>query len=120
MRVIAVLEVDEEKLAELEHTFEDEMKWVVDSGITLKEYMEADKCSEYEYAAFAWNTEKQRYDQMQRPLITEALSRARYEEYVRKGWFNDCYDISKVIFKKRLVSVICEEWEELEVKENGK
>lgn len=120
MKVIAVLEVDEEKLAELEHTFEDEIKMSADSGITLERYIEADKCSEYEYAAFCWNTEKKRYDQMQRPLLTEALSRARYEEYVRKGWFNDYYDTSKVVFKKRLVSVICEEWEELEAEGNGK
>lgn len=113
MRVIAVLEVDEDKLAEMEHSFEDEMKWAADSGITLKEYTEADKCSEYEYAAFVWNTEKQKYDQVQRPVITEALSRARYEEYVRKGWFGEHYDTSKVIFKKRFVSVLCGAWEEL-------
>lgn len=100
MRVIAVLEVDEEKMAELEHILEDEMKLAVYPGIILKGYKEADKCSEYEYAAFVWNTKTKRYDQVQRPLITEALSRARYEEYVRKGWFNDYYDTSKVVFKK--------------------
>lgn len=120
MRVIAVLEVDEEKMAELEHILEDEMKLATYPGIILKGYKEADKCSEYEYAAFVWNTKTKRYDQVQRPLITEALSRARYEEYVRKGWFNDYYDTSKVVFKKRLVSAICEEWEELEVEGNGK
>lgn len=110
---MVVLEVDEEKMAELEHILEDKMKLASDSGITLKEYMETNKCSEYEYAAFAWNAEKQRYEQMQRPLITEALSRARYEEYARKGWFNKCYDTDKVVFKKRLVSVLCTAWEEL-------
>ena len=120
MKVIAVLEVDEEKLAETGHSFEDEIKWSADSGITLTKYVEADKCSEYEYVAFAWNDVEKRYEQMGRPVITERLCRARFNEYVEKGWFACCYDTSRVVFKKRLVSVICTNWEELEENQNGK
>lgn len=113
MRVVAILEVDKEKLAETGHSFEEEMGWAVQFGITLREYKEADKASGYEYAAFVWNTSKQEYEQAGRPVITEKLCRGRFNEYVEKGWFMDCYDTSRVIFKKRLVSILCGGWEEI-------
>ena len=35
MRIIAVLDVDEEKLVRTGHSFEEEMGWAAESGITL-------------------------------------------------------------------------------------
>ncbi len=113
MKVIAVLEVDERKLAETGNSFEEEMGWAAQSGIILKEYKEADKASEYEYAAFVWNTDKQEYEQAGRPVHTEMLCRSRFNEYAEKGWFTKRYDASKVVFKKRLVSVLCSGWEDI-------
>ena len=113
MRVVAILEVDKEKLAETGCCFEEEMKRMAHSGITLRYYKEADKAGDYEYAAFVWNADKQGYEQAGRPVITERLCRERFAEYVEKGWFMDCYDTSRVIFKKRLVSVLYAGWEEI-------
>lgn len=59
MKVIAILEIDEGKLAGTGHSFEEEMNWAAQSGIFLKEYQEMDKCSGYEYAAFVWNTKEE-------------------------------------------------------------
>lgn len=112
MKIVAVLDVDEKLLAETGNSFEEEMEWVVQSGITLSNYCAADKCSEYEYAAFCWNTKSKMYEQMGRPVMNERLCKARYKEFVDKGWFNECYDIAKVIFKRRLVSVLYADWEE--------
>ena len=43
MRVVAILEVDKEKLAETGHSFKEEMERMAQSGITLRDYKEADK-----------------------------------------------------------------------------
>ena len=118
MKEIAILNVDEEKLNETGHTFEEEMGRIKSSGIILEKYWDASERSEYEYAAFCWNTKKQQYERVQRPLITERLSRARYEETVRNGYIKDCYDTGKVIFKRRLVQELYADWEELEVEKN--
>ena len=40
MKIIAILNVDEEKLAETGNDFESEMGWVEESGITLERYKE--------------------------------------------------------------------------------
>lgn len=114
MRIIAVLDVDEKKLAETGHSFEEEMGWVAQSGIALREFAKAEKCGEYEYAAFAWNTELNGYEQMGRAVLSELLCRNRFEEYVKKGWFRPCYNPEKVLFKKRLVSTIHTKWEAIE------
>ncbi|MCI9077609.1 MAG: hypothetical protein HFH68_01625 [Lachnospiraceae bacterium] len=45
MKIVAVLEVDEKKLAETGHSFEEEMGWAEQSGIILKEYQEIRKRS---------------------------------------------------------------------------
>ena len=113
MRVIAVLDVDEEELAETGHSFEEEMGWASQSGITMKEYREADKAGEYEYAAFVWDNTNKCYEQMGRAVISEKLCRGRFNEYAEKGWFTERYDTSKVVFKKRLVSVLYAKWEEI-------
>lgn len=90
------------------------------SGITLRDYKEADKASDYEYAAFVWNTDKRGYEQAGRPVITERLCRERFAEYVKGGWFMDCFDTSRVVFKRRLVSTLFARWEEIkEVKTMG-
>lgn len=113
MRVIAVLEVDKEKLAETGRSFEEEIGRAAQSGITLEEYKEADKVGEYEYAAFVWDNTNRCYEQMGRAVISEKLCRGRFNEYVKNGWFTERYDSSKVVFKKRLVSILCSEWEEI-------
>jgi hypothetical protein len=114
MRIIAVLEVDEEKLMQTGHSFEEEMGWAVPSGITLKDYINAQECSVFEYAAFAWNTERQEYDQIGYSTTTELLCRKRFQERVRKGWIPSHIDAANVVFKKRPVSEIYGRWTELE------
>lgn len=114
MRIIAVLDVDEAKLAETGHSFEEEMGWAAQSGIILREFADMEKCGEYEYAAFAWNTQANGYEQMGRAVLSEELCRNRFDEYMRKGWFRSCYNPEKVIFKKRLVSTVHTKWEAIE------
>lgn len=113
MRVVAILDINEERLAETGNSFNDRMGHLGRIGIQLREYMELDKISECEYAAFVWDVESQRYEQMGRPVHSESLCRARFNEYVEKGWFTKRYDISRVVFKKRLVSVLYAGWEEI-------
>lgn len=119
VRIVAVLEVDKEKLAESGGSFEDEMGWIEQSGIRMLEYQE--QKGEYEYASFLWSRSRGRYEQVNRAVQTEQLCRNRLQEYISKGWLNEDYDASKAVFKKRLVSILCTEWEEVkEVKDNGK
>lgn len=114
MRIIAVLDVDEKKLSQTGHSFEEEMGWAAPSGITLSSYTDARKCSTYEYAAFAWNTEKEEYAQTGRAVMTEQLCRNRFKERVEKGWLAPCYDPEKVVFKRRSISELYGGWENLE------
>lgn len=113
MRVIAILEVDQEKLAETGHTLEDEMGWIAQSGISMVSHEEIKPSSEYEYAAFAWNTKEQKYEQLGRAVMTERLCRERFREYAEKGWFMDSYDTNRVVFKKRLTVVLQTKWERI-------
>lgn len=77
--------------------------------------------ADYEYAAFVWNTDKQRYEQAGRSVMTERLCRERFAEYVARGRFMDCYDTSRVVFKRRLVFTLYTKWEEIkEAKDDGK
>ncbi len=84
-------------------------EWVAQDafGIMLREYTKLEGISEYEYATFVWNTDKQEYEQAGHPVHTEMLCRFRFNEYAEKGWFTKRYDASKEVFKKRLVSVLC-------------
>lgn len=119
VRIVAVLEVDKEKLAETGGNFEDEMRRAVQSGIRMVGYQE--QKGEYEYASFLWSRSRCRYEQVNRAVQTEQLCRNRLQEYISKGWLNEDYDTRKVLFKKRLVSILCTEWKEVkEVKDNGK
>lgn len=121
MRVIAILEVDEEKLAETGHNLEDEMGWLAQSGISMVSHKKIETASEYEYAAFAWNTKEQKYEQLGRAVITERLCRGRFAEYKEKGYFNQVYDADRVIFQRRRVAELCEDWETIkEETEDGK
>jgi len=113
MRVVAILDIDEERLAETGNSFNDRMGRLERIGITLRVYTKLEGIGEYEYAAFVWNTDKQEYEQAGRPVHTESLCRSRFNEYAEKSWFTKSYDASKVIFKKRLVSVLCSGWEEI-------
>lgn len=119
MKVLGIFEVDEAKLAETGHTFDEEMGWVAQSGITLIQSVKATRES-YEYAAFVWNTRREEYEQIGRPVETELLCRNRFKEYVDKGWLMDCYDTSKVVFKKRNTVMFEDIWEEIkEAEEDG-
>ena len=111
MRMVAVLEVDKEKLAESGGSFEDEMGWIEQSGIRMVEYQE--QRGEYEYASFLWSRSRGRYEQVNRAVQTEQLCRNRLQEYISKGWLNKDYDTSKAIFKRRTITMFASEWEEL-------
>lgn len=113
MKMFAILEVDEKALEKTGHSFEEEMGWVEQSGITLKGYQEAGKCGEYEYAMFAWNTRTEQYEPTGRPMANEWLARDRFYEYVQKGWFNKVYDTNKAVMKRRMITTLKEEWEEV-------
>lgn len=113
MKVIAILEIDEGKLAGTGHSFEEEMGWTAQSGIILKEYQEMDTCGEYEYAAFAWNTKKEKYVQITRAVTTKILCRNCYREYVKEGIVLPDCDMGNVVFRKRLVSTVCTGWEDI-------
>ena len=111
VRIVAVLEVDKEKLAETGGSFEDEMGWAAQSGIRMLEYQE--QRGEYEYASFLWSRSRGRYEQVNRAVQTEQLCRNRLQEYISKGWLNKDYDTSKAVFKRRTITMFASEWEEL-------
>ena len=111
VRIVAVLEVDKEKLAETGGNFEDEMGWAAQSGIRMVEYQE--QRGEYEYASFLWSRSRGIYEQVNRAVQTEQLCRNRLQEYISKGWLNKDYDTSKVVFKRRTITMFVSEWEEL-------
>lgn len=111
MRIIAVLEVDKAKLTKTGGSFEDEMRWTERSGIRMVEYQE--QKGEYEYASFLWSRSRGRYEQVNRAVQTEQLCRNRLQEYISKGWLNEDYDTSKVVFKRRTIAMFVSEWEEL-------
>lgn len=113
MMVIAILDIDEEQLVKTGNSFSDRMGRLSRIGIQLREYRDLEKISEYEYATFVWDVESQRFEQMGRPVHSKSLCRARFNEYVEKDWFTKRYDTSKVVFKKRLVSILCGRWEEI-------
>lgn len=104
MMILAVLNVDKEKLTETGHSFEDEMGRLAQSGITLNHYAEADRCDLYEYAAFAWDTEKEEYVQIGRTVATMLLCQNRLRQRINKGLLASCIDSGNIVFKKRLVS----------------
>lgn len=110
-KVIAILEVNEEKMNEQGLKFETEMTWVQQSGITMTDYRSLDSCMEMEYAAFVWNKETERYQIYGRPMATEALCKKRFHEAVEKKCLPQYLDSKDVILKKRSVSVITGNWE---------
>lgn len=114
MMILAVLNVDKEKLAEAGLGFEEEMGWLAQSGITLSSYTEAEKYDTYEYAAFIWNLEKQEYVQTGRAVMSEQLCRNRFREYADKCLLPPWFDSGNVVFKRRHVSEIYGDWENFE------
>lgn len=69
--------------------------------------------SEYEYVMFSWNLEKGEYTQTGRPMQSELLAKNRFEESVKNGLFNNRYDTSRAVMKRRLITMYVSEWEEL-------
>lgn len=113
MKILAVLDVDEEKIAETGHSFGEEMGWLAQSGITLNSYTEAGEYITYEYAAFALNTDTKEYIQIGRAVMTEQLCRNRFQELADDDALAPCYDTDCVVIKRRLVSGFNGEWENL-------
>lgn len=72
-----------------------------------------DGTSEYEYVMFSWDLDKGEYQQTGRPMQSELLARNRFEESVKHGWFNNRYDTSRAVMKRRLITMYVSEWEEL-------
>lgn len=71
-------------------------------------------CSEYEYAMFSWNINTGEFEQIGRPMISRRLAKDRFYEGVQKGWFSKCYDTSRAVMKRRMITVFASEWEELD------
>lgn len=46
MKILALLDVDEEQLKSCESNFEDEMGWVAESGISMEDYIEIEDADE--------------------------------------------------------------------------
>lgn len=111
VRIVAVLEVDKEKLAESGVSFEDKMGWAEQPGIRMVGYQE--QKGEYEYASFLWSRSRCRYEQVNRAVQAEQLCRNRLQEYISKGWLNEDYDTSKAVLKRRTITMFVSEWEEL-------
>ncbi len=109
--MIAILEVDKEKLAESGNSFKQEMRLMEQSGIKLIECQE--QKVEYEYASFLWSRSRGRYEQVNRAVHREQLCRNRLQEYISNGWLNIDYDTNRAVFKKRKVTMFVSEWEEL-------
>ncbi len=97
-------EPEEKALAETGNCFNAEMGWLLQSGITLEDYKEVGKETEYEYTMFVGNTVKGEYEQMDRPMGNELLARNRFYEYMQKGWFDKKYDTSKAVMKRRIAA----------------
>jgi hypothetical protein len=101
MQITAVMNIRDEDV-NLEAVKED----LEALGISIQE------CDgEYEYAVFAWDVERKRYEQTGRPMANVMLAENRFNEYVRNGWFKDRYDLNRVVTKRRKVAVIVGEWE---------
>ncbi len=82
----------------------------------VKQYLQdlyEEKEIEYEYASFLWSRSRGRYEQVNRTVPTEQLCRNRLQEYISKGWLNKDYDTSKVVFKRRTITMFVGKWEEL-------
>ena len=55
-KILALLSVDEDALEQTEGTFEDEMGWVIQSGISMEDYIEIDKSNqEKQFTIKDWN-----------------------------------------------------------------
>lgn len=114
MKIIATIDVDEVKLAQVGHSFKEAMEGAIPAGISLTSYKVAENCSTYEYAAFVWNKEKEEYSQIGRAVATEQLCRNRFNERVERSLLEPCYDYEDVIYKKRSISELYGDWVELE------
>lgn len=114
MKVVALLEVDENILTESSQDFSEEMKLVEQSGIRLLDHKEIAVDGDYEYAAFVWNKSREEYERVGRPVGSVMLAINRYQAYAKNGWFCRDYDANKVVFKRRIVSEFCGRWEAIE------
>lgn len=46
------------------------------------------------------------YEQIGRPMHSEQLVRSRFNESLNNGQFDDCYDTSRTVMKRRLIQRI--------------
>ena len=55
-KILVLLSIDEKTLRQTESTFEDEMGWVADSGISMEDYIVINKSNqEKQFAIEDWN-----------------------------------------------------------------
>lgn len=114
MKVVALLEVDENILTESGQGLSKEMERVEQSGIRLLNHKKIAGEGDYEYAAFVWNKSREEYEQVGRPVGSVMLAMNRYQAYAKNGWFCRDYDANKVVFKRRIVSEFYGRWEAID------
>lgn len=107
MRIIAVFELKDGA----EKDFEIETWQLQHPGIKVISHRE--QSAEYEYASFIWDKMLGKYEQVNRAVCSEQLCRNRLQEYISNGYLNKGYDTSKTVIKRRIVTTVTGEWEEL-------
>ncbi len=116
MKIIALLEVDEAKLAAMGAGKEGKINRCADLDAVILEH-EVVGAGSYEYAAFIWNKKLSRYEQAGRAVGTELLARNRCQEYLKNGWFSNNYDTDRVLFMRRITTEFHGRWEAIESEE---
>lgn len=114
MKIVAVLEIDENKLKEVDVKAEREIGWYIGPGVIMQAHKIVEETGDCEYAAFVWNKSAREYEQVGRSVGSAMLAINRYQAYAKNGWFCRDYDTNKVVFKRRLVSAFFGEWEAID------
>lgn len=112
-KILAILDINEEMLEKTGHTFEDEMMWLSESGISMNKYKDISGYKDYEYQAFAWDIIMKKMVPINYPTHTEELCKARLNEEINSGYFPSYLDPNKVQIRKRLVHTFFEYWEDV-------
>lgn len=115
MKILAILEVDEDMLREKNTDIEKEMEHIEFPGMEVEQFLEISGSGvDTEYAAFGFDVDRQEYVKLGRPVHNELLCRNRLNEASEKGWIPESVDQSNIYFRKRRVVVCSEEWEALQ------
>lgn len=126
MKIVAICNVDEEKLKETSIAAEDNLKegiiqefgWMNMSGITPDVIDKAnDIRSETHYQAFMWDKTKNKYVKIGRPFLSKRICKARLLENIREGWIASFLDSNKYKICKCEVYSISTSWKDEECEE---